>query len=145
MDLMRWHFTISQSLYNKSLVSYVDAYLSTTLRKQRSILKHCMGIGFDYTQYVDSCFRHFLTDFLPFGTLLDVLLIFISEGIKSLFRFTYAICKVNKDFIKTITEPSEFIQRLSLHSKHKLAGADGELKRMAFKYKLGAAKKYQLS
>ena len=46
---------------------------------------------------MDSCFRHFLSDYLPMSSLLDITVIFIVEGIKSLFRMTYAISKMHKD------------------------------------------------
>ena len=102
MDELRWHFTISQQLYNKTLASYIDSYLRVTFGKKRSVINHCRNIGFDFTQFVDSCFRNFLTDYVPLSSQLDLLMIFLVEGIKSLFRMIYSITKLNKDFIKTI-------------------------------------------
>ena len=49
MDELRWHFTITQETYNKILASYIDTYLSTTFGKKRSVINHCMSIGFDFT------------------------------------------------------------------------------------------------
>ena len=112
MDELRWHFTISQQLYNKTLASYIDSYLRVTLKKRRSVINHCRNIGFDFTQFVDSCFRHFLTDFVPLSSLLDLVMIFLVEGIKSLFRMAYSITKMNKDFIKTIQQGENFIEKL---------------------------------
>ena len=63
---------------------------------------------------------------------------FIAEGKKSMFRLTYAILKVHKDFIKTIESKDKFIAALGEHSKkntNTLALLD-----YAFKYKMGAAK-----
>ena len=102
IDELRWHLTISQSLYNKTLASCIDSYIGTTMRKKRSVLVHCREIGFDYTRFVDSCFRHLMTDYLPMSSLLDFMPVFLLEGVKSLFRTTYAIAKLHKDHIKTI-------------------------------------------
>ena len=104
-DGLRWHLTLSQESYNKSIITYVDSYLRTTYRKKRSIIKHCYGISVDYTRYVDSCFRHFLCDYLSLGNLLDFTMIFLVEGQKAIYRFTYAITKIHKDWIKSQTDP----------------------------------------
>lgn len=85
MDDLRWYLTISQSLYNKTLASYINTWLGATYRKKRSVLTHCDEIGFDFTQFVDSCFRNFLTDYLPLSSLLDVLVVFLVEGVRSLY------------------------------------------------------------
>lgn len=57
-----------------------------------------------------------MTDFLPLSSLIDVMMIFLVEGIKGLFRFTYAISKLNKDFIKTLDDKSTFKIRLGMQS-----------------------------
>ena len=106
---MRWHFTLTQLLYNKSLASYVDSFLRTTVQKKRSVVLHCRQIGFDFTQFVDASFRHFLSDFLPMSSLMDVMVIFLVEGVKGLYRLTYAITRLNKNYIKTITSKDTFI------------------------------------
>lgn len=81
------------------------------------MLTHCTNIGFDFTQFVDSCFRNFLTDYLPLSSLIDCLLIYLVEGIKSIYRFTYAVTKTHKAMIKTIPKGTNFIQALGEHSK----------------------------
>jgi len=40
-DELRWYFTLTQLLYNKTLASWVDSYLKTTHRKKRSVVLHC--------------------------------------------------------------------------------------------------------
>ena len=92
-------------------------YLNSTLRKKRSVICHCNQIGFDFTKFVDTCFRNFFTDFLHLGSLLDFMTIFVAEGRKSMFRFTYAICKVNKDHIKQIRDAKLFNAKLGEISK----------------------------
>ena len=100
VDGLRWHMTLSQEAYNKSIATYVDSYLWTTYRKKRSILLHCREIGFDYTQYVDSCFRRFMCDYLSLGNMFDFTMVFLVEGQKAIYRFTYALTKIHKDWIK---------------------------------------------
>ena len=51
-----------------------------------------------------------MTDFLPLSSLLDVLVIYLVEGIKGLYRFTYAIAKLQKEFIKTIQSKEELMR-----------------------------------
>ena len=108
---------ITQLLYNKTLASFIDSYLRTTLQKKRSVVTHCRKIEFDFTQYVDSCFRHFMTDYLPLSSLIDVMVIFLVEGIKSLFRMSYAVVKLHKDHIKTFNDKATFLQQLSQVSR----------------------------
>ena len=102
--------TLSQEAYNKSIATYVDSYLRTTYRKKRSILLHCRAIGFDYTQYVDSCFRRFMCDYLTLGNMFDFTMVFLLEGQKAIYRFTYALTKIHKDWIKEQKDPSTFIE-----------------------------------
>lgn len=144
-DELRWHFTITQQLYNKTLASFIDSYLRTTHRKKRSVVTHCQKVGFDFTQFVDSCFRHFLTDFLPLSSLLDILLIFLVEGVKSLFRMTYAISKLHKDKIKTFKDRETFISSLGVHSKSVMPNSHSLFLKLAFKYPLGSASKVRFS
>lgn len=145
MDGLRWHFTLSQQLYNKTLASYVETWLKTTMKKKRSVLTHCNEIGFDFTQYVDSCFRNFLTDYLPLSSLLDCILIYLVEGIKSLYRFTYAVTKTHKEMIKTIPKQSNFIKALGQHSRREMPVLHGFFMKYTFKYPLGAARRHRLT
>lgn len=69
--------------------------------------------------------------------------IFVTEGRKSMFRFTYAICKVNKDCIKSVTKAELFNDYLSKKSKQNTKFE--ELSRWAFKMKLGKASALQFS
>ena len=142
MDSLRWHFTISQELYNKTLASYVESWLRITMKKRRSVLDHCGKIGFDFTKFVDACFRRFLADFVPLSSLLDCLLIYLVEGIKSLYRLTYSVTKINKEFIKTIPKGADFIAVLGEHSRKELPRMHGFFIKMTFKYPMGSARRH---
>jgi len=87
--------------------------METTYRKKRSVLLHLTEIKFDFNQYVDKAFRSFFIEFLPIETCFDLLMVFITEGTKSLFRFAYSILKVYKGPIKLIKDPNNFITELS--------------------------------
>jgi len=145
IDDLRWHFTISQQLYNKTLASYVDTYVNITFNKNRSVLKHCSEIGFDFTQYVDSCFRNMMTDYLPMSSMLDYLMIFLTNGIKSIYRMTYAITKLHKEFIKKIPKGEDFISQLAGYSRKMMPQYHEQFLRYAFKYPIGSARRHKLS
>ena len=46
-----------------------------------------------------------MADYLPLSSMIDATFIYLVEGIKALYRLTYAITKLNKDYIKTIRDP----------------------------------------
>jgi len=46
------------------ITAFVKSYLRTTVKKQRSLLKHFIAIGYDINLYVDQCFRTFFTAYL---------------------------------------------------------------------------------
>ena len=116
-----------------------------THRKKRSIILHCTRIGFDFTQFVDSCFRNLMTNFLPLSSLLDVLIIYLTEGIKGLYRLTYAIAKHNKAFIKTISDKGELMSKLGQECKRVMPGTHHVYLKHAFAYPLGAATRHRFS
>ena len=110
--LMRWHFTFERGEYNKVMTQFIKSYLATTVRKKRSILKHLSSIGFDFSLYVDKCFKSMLTFFIPINVALDFLMIFLVEGIKIIYRYTYAVIKMQKKFIKELQNPESFLGEL---------------------------------
>lgn len=79
--------------------------MSTTLRGKRSVLLHMNKIGFDFSKYVDVCFKSTLTHFVALPIAIEILMMFMIEGVKILFRYTYAVMKCNKTFIKKINSP----------------------------------------
>jgi len=42
-----------------------------------------------------------MTNYLSLSNMTDFLMVFISEGQKSLMRYTYSVLKLHKDFIKS--------------------------------------------
>ena len=86
-----------------------------------------------------------MSDFIPMSSQIDAVFIFLVEGIKSLYRMTYAITKINKDYIKTITDADSFINQLGARTKQVLPGCHGQFMRAAFKYPLGTAARHKFS
>ena len=74
-------------------------------------------IGFDFSEYVDVAFRSCSQAFVPLSIALDIMMMYMAEGIKIIFRFTYAILKVNKQFIKKLHNPKEFIPQLKKNGR----------------------------
>ena len=52
------------------------------------------------------------TQFLPVSFAFDILMAFIVGGVKILYRFAYAVLKFNKDFIKSLKDPDEVMEKL---------------------------------
>jgi hypothetical protein len=63
------------------------------MRKKRSVLIHLNKIGFEFSKYVDTSFKTFMTHFVNLPTALDILMMFLLEGTKIIFRYTYAVLK----------------------------------------------------
>lgn len=103
--------------------------------KKRSILLHMQKINFDFYKFVDVSFRSLLGHFVPLSIALDILIAFLTLGIKAIFRFTYSIMKTHKHFIKTIGCGEEFLN--FLRGQTKKDTDQMKLIKHAFKYSLG--------
>jgi hypothetical protein len=98
------------------------------------VLLHLNEINFDFNRYVDVAFKSMITSYVPLPVSLDILMMYLIEGNKILFRYTYAVLKVNKNYIKKANNAEEFLEGLKTTSR---TGVDPKkLKRKAFKYPL---------
>lgn len=84
------------------LSTFIMSYLDTTYLKKRSILVHFKKIGFDFSRYIDISFKSMTFYFLPLSVAMDMIMCFLAEGVKIVYRYTYGILKMNKEFIKSI-------------------------------------------
>lgn len=91
-------------------------------------------IGFDFSKYVDTCFKSTLTYFVSLPIAIEILMMFMIEGVKILFRYTYAVMKCNKAFIKKCGIPAELLE--SLRSESKERTLPHKIHKRAFKYPL---------
>jgi hypothetical protein len=115
--MIRWHFTFDKAQYLRLLSIFIKSYLKTTVRGKRSILRHMQKIDFDFYKFVDLCFKSLTGHFVPLQIAFDVVLLFLTEGVKILFRFTYAVMKHHKHFIKTCHTPEELIAKLKSEAR----------------------------
>lgn len=134
LSRIRWHFTTEKTLYSKMLSTFITSYLETTYYKKRSILLHFKKISFDFSRYVDVSFKTMNFYFLPINVAFDVMMCFLAEGVKIIYRYTYAILKLNKDFIKSIDNEENLLKELRDVSK--TIGDGILLKKTAFNYNL---------
>lgn len=76
-----------------------------------------------------------MTNYLNLNNMTDLVMVFLSEGQKSLFRYQYAILKIHKDFIKKSKDLLTQISILqSLEETSRKNTKTDELHKVAFKY-----------
>lgn len=92
---LRWHLTFNQTDYFALLSAFAKSYIST-VRGQRSLLKYMNEINFDFNKYIDASFKSLTSHFVSLPIAIDVLMMYLVEGVRIIFRFTYAILKVHK-------------------------------------------------
>lgn len=74
------------------------------------MLVHMNKIGFDFNKFVDICFKSLTGHFVPLAIALDILMAYLVEGVKVLFRYAYSVMKVHKHFIKKCTSSGDFVE-----------------------------------
>ena len=67
-------------------------------------------INFDFYKFVDISFKTCIGHFVPLSTALDIMMTYLSEGVKIMLRFTYAIMKHHKAAIKQCKNPDELVE-----------------------------------
>lgn len=137
MKHMKWHFTYDKSQYLKCLEAFVKSYLNTTMRGKRSVLMHLKSINFDFYKFIDVSFRSLLGKFVPITVALDVLMAYLTQGMKALFRYTYAIMKHHKAYIKMIGSGEEFITFFAAEAKN--STDPSKLLKFACRYNLSSS------
>ena len=104
--MIRWHIPLTSEDRTRLHQAFGSSYLMTTLRKKRSLASHMSTIGFEFRNYTSASFDTICSRFLPLHLATDVILMYLVEGVKIIFRYSYAVLKVQKDFIKkTCTDP----------------------------------------
>lgn len=88
---------------------FFKIYLEATFFKNRSLLEHCKAIKFDLTQFVDKCMRFFLCDFLTLPAVIEFTFVFLTDGVRALYRYIYALVTVHKDFLNSLRDPKQFL------------------------------------
>jgi hypothetical protein len=68
-------------------MTFLECYFQGAITGERSIVKSCRENQFDFTRFVDAGLRNLMANYLNLNNMSDLVLIFASEGQKSLFRF----------------------------------------------------------
>ena len=91
-------------------------------------------IDFDLNKFVDLSFKSLGGYFITLPIALDLLMAFLTEGVKIVFRFTYALMKYHKQLIKSCKSPEELIVTLRTEAKQNTDSV--KLKKIAYRYAL---------
>ena len=109
--MIRWHIPLNQEDKIRLYQAFGTSYLMTTLRKKRSLATHMSQIGFELRNYSSAAFDTIGARFMPLFIAIDVMLMYLIEGVKIIFRYAYAILKTHKDFIKkSCTDPEHLLE-----------------------------------
>lgn len=101
-NAIRWHLPLGEEDMSRMHQAFGYSYVMTTLRKKRSLAAHMRSINFDLKDYAEAAFDSLGTEFLPLYIMTDFLLMYLVEGVKIVFRYSYAILKHHKTFIKAV-------------------------------------------
>ena len=109
--MIRWHIPLNQEDKIRLYQAFGTSYLMTTLRKKRSLATRMSQIGFELRNYSSAAFDTIGARFMPLFIAIDVMLMYLIEGVKIIFRYAYAILKTHKDFIKkSCTDPEHLLE-----------------------------------
>lgn len=61
---------------------------------------------------MDASLRTMLSKFVPLPIAIDIFMMYLVEGVKILFRYTYGVLKINKNYIKKCNDPNELLKGL---------------------------------
>lgn len=105
-SMIRWHLPLNSVDRTRLHQAFGSSYLMTTLRKKRSLALYMTQIGFEFQEYSAATFDTVGARFLPLYIATDVLMMYLVEGVKIIFRYAYSVLKLQKDFIKkTCSDP----------------------------------------
>lgn len=69
-------------------------------------------INFDFNNYVDISFKTMLSRFVPLPIAIDIFMMYLVEGVKILFRYSYAVLKLHKHHVKKCANANELLDGL---------------------------------
>mmetsp|Transcript_44325 Transcript_44325/g.60122 ORF Transcript_44325/g.60122 Transcript_44325/m.60122 type:complete len:87 (+) Transcript_44325:644-904(+) len=81
------------------LANFMITYVKKTAKTDKKVLNHFQKIDFDPTRIIDETYRTLLSSLLPLDNTIEIVYMFIMEGNKLLYRFTYALLRLNRKFI----------------------------------------------
>jgi hypothetical protein len=130
---IRWHVRFSYNDNHKIITSACES-LRDISRTGKEIYQHFEAINFPIEKLLEDMIFGFFMDYLNISGVLRLLPVFLNEGVKVLYRLTYALLKTIKKDVMKITNPDEVISTI-----RKLSKGITDLKALfalAFSYKL---------
>ena len=108
---IRWHFRLNYNDNIKIITSISECLKEVSYKSGKELYTHLTNIHFRPEKlYEDICFGFFYKYFNFFG-MIKFLPFYLHEGIKSVYRLIYAIEKLTKEELLSITIPDKIIPK----------------------------------
>jgi hypothetical protein len=107
---LRWHFRFSLNENNKIISSIIESLNEISKKSAKTLFTHFEKINFPVNKLIEDMVFGFFLDYLNFEGIIRLFPLFLVEGVKSLYRLTYAILKELKDKILLISSPDDIIK-----------------------------------
>jgi hypothetical protein len=130
---IRWHFRFSYNDNHKIITSAVES-LRTISNTGKEIYQHFENLNFPIEKLLEDMMFGFYLEYLNLSGVLRLLPLFMNEGVKVLYRLTYALLKTIKPSIMKITSADNVIASIKKFSKE--VTDMKALFTLAFSYKL---------
>ena len=118
---MRWHIPQDEGDQGQLISSFLDCYIRMYGEKQsENVMSHFMKVGVNFDILLHSLFNTALQSVLTLDDSLHVTMLFLLEGQKLLFRLTFAVLKLNHDFLMTVTSKKDLVKRLRENHQKKV-------------------------
>jgi hypothetical protein len=132
-SMIRWHVRFSYNDNYKIITSAAES-LKTISNTGKELYQHFENINFPIEKLLEDMIYGFFLEYLNLSGILRLLPLFMNEGVKVLYRLTYALLKTIKPSIMKITSPDNAISTIK-----KLSREVTDMKALftlAFSYKL---------
>lgn len=114
---IRWQIRFTYNDNVRIVSSILEAVSEISFKSGRESFEHFTQIHFPPEKlYEDMCYSFFLNYFNFYG-IIRLLPFFLTEGIKSIYRLSYAVIKTLKNDILNITSPDEVIMTIRRKAK----------------------------
>ena len=117
---LRWYIPQDASDHAQLISTFINCYVEMTLKKNRSLISKCMELQLNFDLIVHSLLNSLLTSVVPIDIAADIVLVFLIEGQKTLFRFIISLLRCNKDYINGLETKKDFIFNLQANCLNSL-------------------------
>ena len=113
---LRWHFRFSENENCKIVSSIMESLIQIT-KTAKSVFNHLDKINFPVNRLFEDMIYGFFLDYLNFEAVIRLLPIFLVEGVKSLYRLSYAILKMTREKILESMSADDIIRVTRMNAK----------------------------